>query len=197
MALVHLSSYLAHALMVVLLLISLPLLLVPDSMSLPLSGLGLMCLGPPLVYVLSQRHLYPDWGRRLWAFPLLVLVGIGIAWCNTQAVWRGLTRWGGTFARTPKFRLEGRAGRWANSGYRLRANSSIIGEVVLMFYALVTAFVAHIPGRHGLLPFLLLYAAAFGTVAGMELAQATAPPRHPLRSALTLETTRHGQRGGE
>jgi hypothetical protein len=194
MALVHMSSYLAHTLMVVLLLISLPLLLVPDSEIYSLSGLGLMCLGPPLVYAIAQRQLYPNWRPRLRALPLLILIGIGIAWCNTQAVWRGLTRWGGTFARTPKFRLEGTAGRWTDSNYRLRADSSIIGEVVLALYALATAFVAHASGRYGLIPFLLLYAAAFGTVAGIGLAQAVAPRRRPLQPALALETAHGGRR---
>jgi cellulose synthase/poly-beta-1,6-N-acetylglucosamine synthase-like glycosyltransferase len=197
MALVHLSSYLAHALMVVLLLVSLPLVLVPGSAPLSLSGLGLMCLGPPVVYAISQWQLYPNPWRRLRAFPLLALVGIGIAWCNTRAVWRGLTRWGGTFARTPKFRLEGRAGRWANSRYRLGASSSIIGEVALALYALTTAFLARAPGHHGLIPFLLVYAAAFGTVAGIGLAQAAAPRRRPLRRALALETARRAQQRNE
>ena len=188
MALIHLSSYLAHALMVIFLLISLPLLLVPDSVSLSLSGLGLMCLGPPLVYAISQQRLYPDWRKRLWAFPLLALIGIGIAWCNTQAVWRGLTRWGGTFARTPKFQLEGRAGRWTDSRYRLQAGSSTIGEVVLALYALAMAFTAHATGSYGMIPFLLLYAAAFGTVAGMGLAQTFAPHRsRSLPPALTSQ----------
>ncbi|MDY6875205.1 MAG: glycosyltransferase [Chloroflexota bacterium] len=178
MALVHLSSYMAHALMVILLLVSLPLLLAPDSVQLPLSGLGLMCLGPPLVYAISQQQLYSDWGQRLLAFPLLVLIGIGIAWCNAQAVWRGLTRWGGTFARTPKFQLEGQNGRWTNSGYRLQADASTIGEVVLALYALTAAIVALVTGHYGMIPFLLLYAAAFGTVSGMGLAQTIKPRRN-------------------
>lgn len=181
MALVHLSSYLAHMLMVVLLLISLPTLLMPDSALLSLGGLGLMCLGPPLVYCISQRRLYRDrehnWWRRLCALPLLALVGIGIAWCNTRAVWRGLTRWGGTFARTPKFRLEGTAGRWVNSRYRLQADRSTVGEIGLALYALITAFLAYVTGRYGMIPFLLLYAGAFGTMAGIGLAQTIAPRR--------------------
>jgi len=177
MALVHLSSYLAHALMVLLLLLSLPLLLAPGAAPFPLGGLGLLCLGPPLVYAISQRQLYPDWKRRMLGFPLLALIGIGIAWCNTRAVWRGLTRWGGAFARTPKFNLEGRAGRWADSDYRLRADVSTIGEVALALYALAAAGVALVTGQYGAIPFMLLYAAAFGTVAGMGLAQAAAPRR--------------------
>jgi cellulose synthase/poly-beta-1,6-N-acetylglucosamine synthase-like glycosyltransferase len=194
MAFVHLSSYLAHVLMVALLLVSLPLLLVPDALRLPLSGLGLMCLGPPLVYALSQHHLYPDWVRRMRAFPLLALIGIGIAWCNARAVWRGLTRWGGTFARTPKFQLEGRAGRWADSRYRLQVDASIAGEIALTLYALLATFVAYNTGSYGVIPFLMLYAAAFGTVAGMGLAQEVAPRRRPLRSTLALSAAQRGRR---
>ena len=193
MALIHMSSYLAHALLVVLLLISLPLLLVPDFVPFSLSGLGLMCLGPPLVYVISQRHLYPDWWRRLQTLPLLVLIGIGIAWSNSLAVWRGLTRWGGTFARTPKFRLEGQAGQWTDSVYRLRADSSIIGEILLALYALATAFVARFSGHLGIMSFSLLYAAAFGTVAVIGLAQASGSRCRPLRSAPVLETAQREQ----
>ena len=193
MALVHMSSYLAHALMVVLLLISLPLLLVPDFVPFSLSGLGLMCLGPPLAYVISQRHLYPDWWRRLQTLPLLVLIGIGIAWSNALAVWRGLTRWGGTFARTPKFRLEGQAGRWTDSVYRLRADSGTIGEILLALYALATAFVARLSGHPGIVSFSLLYAAAFGTVAVIGLVQAAGSRCRPARSAPVLETAQHEQ----
>lgn len=194
MALVHVSGYLSHTLMVVLLLLSLPLLLVPDFAPLPLSGLGLMCLGPPLVCAISQHELYPgDWWRRLGAFPLLALIGIGIAWCNTRAVWHGLTRWGGTFARTPKFQLQGRAGQWSGSRYRLQADSSTIGEIALALYALITAWMAHIVGRYEVIPFSLLYAAAFGTVAAIGLIQAHAP-RHPLQPGQALLTARRARR---
>lgn len=185
MALVHLSGYLAHALVIVLLLISLPLLLL-DVAPPPLESVGLlMSLGFPLVYAISQQQLYPDWGRRLLALPLLVLIGIGVAWNNTQAVLRGLTRWSGVFLRTPKFRLEERDDQWTESDYRLQARGDTIGEIILALYALVTAAAAYLCGRYGMIPFLLLYAAAFGTVAGMSIAQAdTARQRHPLWSAV-------------
>jgi cellulose synthase/poly-beta-1,6-N-acetylglucosamine synthase-like glycosyltransferase len=195
MALVHLSSYLAHGLVVALVLVSLPLLLAPDSVQLSLNGLGLMFLGSPLVYAISQQQLYPDWTRRMQAFPLLALIGIGVAWSNAQAVWRGLTRWGGTFARTPKFRIEARADRWSDSQYRLQANGSTVGELLLALYALVAVAVACVTGHHGTVPFLLLYAASFGTVAGMELVQAVGPrQRQPLRPAWALETAQRGRR---
>jgi cellulose synthase/poly-beta-1,6-N-acetylglucosamine synthase-like glycosyltransferase len=171
MALVHLSGYLAHALMVILLLVTLPLLLF-DVTPPSLGNVGLlMGLGPPLVYIISQWHLYRDW-EWLLNFPLLMLVGVGIAWSNTQAIWRGLTRWGGTFARTPKFRVEGLTGNWIQKRYKLGIDKSVIGELMLTLYALTAALAAYIVGEHGMIPFLILYAAAFGTVAGMELRQA-------------------------
>ncbi len=171
MGLIHLSGYLAHPLMVALLLLTLPLLFHPHLMRGPLNLLGPVCLGPFLVYATSQWALYPDWKRRLLAFPLLVLVGTGIAWNNTLAAWEGLTRWGGDFARTPKFRLEGRRGEWIHSRYRLGSDRSVVGEIVLALYALAAAGVALATGNTGSIPFLLVYVAAFGLVAGLSLAE--------------------------
>ncbi len=178
MALLHLSGYLAHTLMVLLLVVTLPMLLLgvePPSVG----NVGLaMGLGPLLIYVISQRWLHRDWTRRLVTLPLLILVGIGIAWNNAVATWRGLTRWGGTFARTPKFRVEGKADHWLDSAYRLRVDATVIGESGLAIYALLATAVAYRAGQPAMVPFLLLYAAAFGTVAIIELAQGF-PLRRP------------------
>jgi hypothetical protein len=175
MALIHLSSYLGHALMVLLLLLSLPLVFAPEAARFSLGGLGLMCLGPPLVYVLGQQRLYVNWQRRLLTLPLLVLLGIGVAWSNTRAVARGLTRWGGDFARPPKFRLEGQRGRWTDSSYRLRVNGDVVGEVALLLHALAAAGAAYVTGNREMIPFLLLYAAAFGLVSALGMWQTGMP----------------------
>jgi hypothetical protein len=180
--------------MVFLLLVSLPILLIPGCEPVSITGLGLMCLGPPLVYALSQKALHPDWMRRLWALPLLVLVGIGIAWSNTRAVWRGLTRWGGTFKRTPKFQLEGRNGQWTDSRYRLPINrdivSQFIGEFVLTLYALIAATFAYASRQRGMLSFFLLYAVAFGVVAGLGVGQSVAA-RNRFRPDALIDKIKH------
>jgi len=170
-ALLRPSGHLAYPLIVLLLLLTLPLLLLPQAVRHPLRLLAPISVGPFLVYATSQWSLYPDWKRRLLALPMLMLLGTGIAWSNTRAVWRGLTRWGGTFARTPKFRLEGRQGEWAHSRYRVAGDQATLGEVALALYALVAAGVAWATGNTGSIPFLLLYAASFGTVAGLSLAE--------------------------
>jgi cellulose synthase/poly-beta-1,6-N-acetylglucosamine synthase-like glycosyltransferase len=177
MAVLHLSGYLANSLMILLLVVTLPMTLLnvaPPAMG----NVGLLAgLGPPLIYLISQQWLHRNWIRRLRTLPLLILVGIGIAWNNALASWRGLTRWGGTFARTPKFRVEGKAGQWLDSAYRLDIDASVVGEGALAVYALVSTALAYQAGRYGLVPFLLLYAAAFGTVAGIELSQALSSRR--------------------
>jgi cellulose synthase/poly-beta-1,6-N-acetylglucosamine synthase-like glycosyltransferase len=169
----HLSNYFAHALMVLHLLISLPMLLLPDSGRLPFEDfIGLLGLGPPLIFVIAQQQLYPsDWWRRLSALPMMLILGVGIAWCSARAVWRGLTQWGGTFVRTPKFCLKDKDDHWASSRYRLEADSDTIGEIFLALYALTTTIAAFTTNKYALIPFTLTYAIAFGVVAGMGIIQ--------------------------
>ncbi len=198
MALLHLSSYIGHALMVPLLLLSLPILLLPNPFRVVLDGLGLVCAGPPLVYALSQKHLHRDWLRRLSAFPVLALSGLGIAWENARAVWRGLTRWGGPFARTPKYRLEGTEGAWADSYYRLDSDGGLLGEFALAVYALAAAGIALHRGSWGMIPLLLMYTAAFGTVSILQLRQSLVARRAgparpvPMPKVVSGRQSNHG-----
>ncbi|NLF01774.1 MAG: glycosyltransferase [Anaerolineales bacterium] len=177
MGLAHLSSYLAYPLLTMVLLLSLPLLLVPSSAQLPLGALGVVYLGQPLVYALSQRWLYrSNWGgRMLRSFPLLALLGMGMTWSNTKAVWRGLTRWGGPFVRTPKFRIERRSDGWTASQYRLGTDPSVVGELALALYMLITTATAIAVGRYAVVPFTLLSTLAFSYVVWTELTQSRNP----------------------
>jgi cellulose synthase/poly-beta-1,6-N-acetylglucosamine synthase-like glycosyltransferase len=166
MALIHIASYLAQPVMIVLLLASLPLMWTSQAQTSGIAGwLWLASFGPPLLYSVAQKRLHPDWGRRMLYFPLLAVVTVGITWSTSCAVWEGLTGWGGSFLRTPKFRLEGSEGQWSGSRYRLRPSRAIIGELVLLLYAVITVCVALFRGDFGMVPFLLLYVLGFGLVA--------------------------------
>jgi cellulose synthase/poly-beta-1,6-N-acetylglucosamine synthase-like glycosyltransferase len=166
MALIHISSYLTQPIMILLLLTTLPVLWFPQPASSVLGGLWVVSLGAPLLYYVAESRLYPDWGSRLLYFPILAAVFAGISWSTSLGVWQGLTRWGGTFRRTPKFRLEGRGGHWADSAYRLLPDGVILGELLLLLYALVAIWAAWARHQYGAIPFLLLFAAGFGIVAG-------------------------------
>ncbi|MGD1993336.1 MAG: glycosyltransferase [Anaerolineae bacterium] len=183
MGLVHLSGYLVYPLVIALLLLTLPLLLYPDALGGPLSLLAPVCLGPVLVYITAQWEIYPDWKRRLLHFPLMVLVGTGIAWNNVLGVWQGLRTWGGLMARTPKFQLEGRQGEWIHSQYRLSRDRAVVGEIILAAYAVVTVIVAWVTGNRGAIIFPLLHAMAFGLVAALSLREMSLGPDRRSTSA--------------
>lgn len=176
-ALVHIASYFTHPLMIGVLLLSLPLIWAGQPLQMPLMALLLVSIAPVILYSVAQKALYGDWRRRLYYLPVIILVGTGIAWSTSRAVWQGLTHWGGVFARTPKFRLEGRQGGWTNSAYRLRPDWTVFGEIVLALYAVVAMGVAWQRGTYGALPFLGIYAAGFGLVAALGLAQAVRTAR--------------------
>jgi len=187
-ALIHLSSYLAHPMMVLMLLATLPLLLSGARLNLPLTYLSLASLGPPLLYAVAQKAIYADWWRKYARMPLLVLLGSGIALNNSVAVVQALTGKGSAFRRTPKFRLEGRSGEWQHQRYVLRPDWMILGETLLTLYAALTIGVAWYKGHVWAIPFLSLYLLGFGMVAAVGLWQWMGPSlvaRRPARSHQT------------
>jgi cellulose synthase/poly-beta-1,6-N-acetylglucosamine synthase-like glycosyltransferase len=105
--LIHMGSYFANPLAMILVLASLPLLLMPDQPFPGLPGIWILGLGAPALFALSQKYAYPDWGKRLAYLPLLVLMGLGLALSNTLAVFSALFRRPTAFERTPKFRGDG------------------------------------------------------------------------------------------
>ena len=172
--LVHLSGYLAHPLMVLMLLATLPLLLSGARLNWPLAYLSLASLGPPLLYAVGQKALYPDWWQRYGRMPLLVLLGSGIALNNSVAVLQGLLGSESHFRRTPKFRLEGKNGQWQGQRYALTLDWMILGELLLALYAALTIGVAWRQGHTWAIPFLCLYLGGFGLVAIVGLWQSLA-----------------------
>ncbi|NJN96390.1 MAG: glycosyltransferase [Anaerolineales bacterium] len=165
-AMVHLSSYLAHPLMVLLAVIT-PILMLTGGTSrihFPLIYLSLLSLGPPLMYAVAQITLYPTgWRQHYKVMPLLIFLGGGIALSNTRAVIEALLGVGNVFRRTPKFNLAA-ADRWQSSAYRLPADRLAFGELALGLYSLVSVGIAAFNGNAFAIPFILLYAFGFGYV---------------------------------
>lgn len=159
MATMHVCQYLVHPLIILMLLVT-PLLLITDRMDgLFLGPLGLVALGPPLIFIISQRELYPDWRRRIIILPALIALGTGTAWSNARAVVSGLFNIPEEFKRTPKY-----AERKTANPYTVRLNSNVYAELFLCAYAFASAAMA-VQGAPSLAPYLLLYGFAFGTVA--------------------------------
>ncbi len=166
-ALIHLSGYLVHPLMVILAIIT-PLVMVTGGTAqihFPLIYLSLLSFGPPLMYAVAQITLYPGrWRRHYQAMPLLILLGSGIALSNTKAVFEALLGVGNVFRRTPKFNVTTAADRWQSSAYRLPVDGLALVELALSLYSLAGAWIAVTHHNQFAVPFILLYALGFGYV---------------------------------
>lgn len=177
MAIHQVGQYLPQAGMMLMMLI-LPYLIV-RGVPLAFAPLGAVSVIPPLLYVISQLALYGgrEGIRHLWAFPLLALVSMGMIARNSWAVLQGLWHNGGEFKRTPKF-----AQGQGNTTAPLNAHYGGWAELLWGLYAVFGVWLAWQKGSP-LLPYLLLHALAFSTIALWEAVtwwQAHAPTKTHL-----------------
>jgi cellulose synthase/poly-beta-1,6-N-acetylglucosamine synthase-like glycosyltransferase len=173
MALLHLTGYFVHPLMLSLLLLTLPVgLLVPGAFK--LFPISLMAgLGPPLLYLTATATQHTSILKRLRSFPVLVIVGFGLSLSTTIAVVEGLFSKGGAFIRTPKLNLDNRCKQKQkiDHAYVAPLSSLVWIEIALGIYALFTGVVlSHYIGW-GIVPWMIIYMLGFFYVAGLNLIQ--------------------------
>lgn len=186
-ALIHLSNYLVHPLMVILALITPILMLLGENAQVhfPFIYLSVLSLGPPLMCAIAQIVLYPTrWRQHYKAMPMLILLGSGIALSNTRAVLEALLNVGNVFRRTPKFNVTTTTDLWQNSSYRLPADRLAFGELILGLYSFMSAGIAIASGNGVAVPFILLYACGFSYVGLQGLREARS-----FKAAKTQRTT--------
>ncbi len=126
-ALLSMSAYSSHLLLLLLLLVQLPLLLSHYRFPPWMIVFSVVGLGQPILFVLAQQALYRDWWRRVRHLPSLLLLAVGMAPCNAWAVLQAPFNRGFTFARTPK---------GARRSYRLSAGRMVWVEAGLAVYSL-------------------------------------------------------------
>ncbi len=176
-AMLHLTNYLVHPLMVWTAL-TVPLLLQAEALSttpLPLlATLGMACAtcGPGGLYLYAQVQLYPDWYRRLGALPALLVFGTGIALSNTWAILEGVGNVPSVFVRTPKFRIEQASDTWMGKRYTSPFPWLSLGEALLAVYSGYGLLLAVRCGMYTMAAVLLLYTLGFGIVAGWSFWEA-------------------------
>lgn len=173
-AVFHLTNYMVHPLML-LVVLSAPLLLqserfltVREHLLAVAAFFSVATFGPSSMYLYAQKDLYPDWTRRLWAFPALLVFGTGIALNNTKAIVEALLNVRGAFIRTPKFRIEKRSDTWMGKRYRAPVPWLSVFEALLALYCVYGVSLFLQRGMYFVDPFLLLYSIGFATVAGMS-----------------------------
>jgi len=188
-AFLHTTHYLVHPLMLAVVLLSIPLVLVGHIFGLPSNVLligslfALSTSGPTSLYVYGERQLGPGWARRLRYLPFMMLLGIGIAFSNTRAIWKALTDRSLEFVRTPKFGIASGGGAWLGKAYRLRGAWEGIAELCLGVYALCGLWLLVHSTHYLIVPFLVIYTLGFMWVGGLTTFQAILA----ARSAHTAE----------
>ena len=179
MAVLHLTGYFVHPLMLASLLLTLPVgLLLPKAFSLfPISFIA--GLGPPLLYVLATAPNSPSLHERLKLLPILTLTGFGISLSTSIAVLQGLAKKGGAFIRTPKLNLGNRSKQLKDIEHRyLPPISPLVWiEIGLGIYALITGIVLQPFIGWGIVLWMILYMLGYFYIAGLNLIQHT-----PVRS---------------
>ena len=174
-ALVHLTNNACYPLMVLLSLLVFPAMLLREGSPATL----LLLIDLPLFlaatlsvltfYLVSQIAAGPGWGRQVRYLPALLGVGIGLSVNNARAVLSGLFQDGGTFHRTPKYRIERQGEAWLGKRYRAGADTSLLVELALaLYFAVCTAYAA----REGLwmsIPFLYLFVQGYAYMSLLSL----------------------------
>jgi cellulose synthase/poly-beta-1,6-N-acetylglucosamine synthase-like glycosyltransferase len=169
-AIFHLTNYLVHPFMLLVVLTA-PMLLWFDprffsqTYGLVAVGFSLATFGPSSMYLYAQHGLYPDWKRRLVFFPFLLIFGTGIALNNTRAILEACFNRRSAFVRTPKFRIEKPSDTWIGKRYRVPFPWFSLGEALLAAYCVCGVFFSVQRGMRLVDPFLVLYAVGFASVA--------------------------------
>jgi cellulose synthase/poly-beta-1,6-N-acetylglucosamine synthase-like glycosyltransferase len=190
--LIQISGFIIHALMVLLVLLSLPLALAesPVLNGFPMAILGFGAAGAPLMIAAGVWNLHPerDWWKRLFWMPMLVLLATGVAVSNCKAVITGLLKIHSPFQRTPR-PSDTPAGNAPLREMRktIQADSIIWWELGLAAYALATVV---IDLRNSNLPnaaYFLVYSAGFAWVGLATLLEAYAPLHSKILSSERID----------
>lgn len=176
-ALLTMSAYCTHGLVILLLLLQIPLILGGIQLSSWLWLFTLIGLGQPLLFIIGQQVLYPNWLRRLRHFPALLLVAAGMAPTGTRAILQVLLGHHHPFVRTPK---QGNQNRTTDDATPI--DWIVLAELFLALYALAGITLAASHHHAGSLLFLATCMLGFGYVALLTLQEAITTNRFPLRA---------------
>jgi cellulose synthase/poly-beta-1,6-N-acetylglucosamine synthase-like glycosyltransferase len=169
-AVLHLTRYLVHPLILLVVLLSIPTLHSPFMRAyrgapvLFFILLWLSTLGPSALYLSAQRLLYPDWKARLKYLPALMCLGSGLAVNNTLAVLEAFLNLRSPFVRTPKFGILRKGEAWQGKHYGLPLRAAAFAELGVGLYALSSFGFFLFAGTVLPSPFLMIYAVGFLSV---------------------------------
>ena len=166
-AFLHLTHYMVHPMMLLVVLTSIPMLYTHwyfDNPAYPIMIFTLLCLatfGPSSLYLFSQRVLYRNWKSRIKYLPFLMCLGTGIAVNNTKAILEALFDIKSGFIRTPKYGIQDKGESWRSKRYVIPLTSISILEFFLGIYSLTGLLMFLFFSKYLISPFLFIYTSGF------------------------------------
>jgi cellulose synthase/poly-beta-1,6-N-acetylglucosamine synthase-like glycosyltransferase len=123
-------------------------------------------------YLVAQKELRPkSWWRTFLYMPFVMATGIGISIRNAKAVLEALFGVKSEFARTPKFKIEGKKGTFVAKKYKNTAGWMPYVEILLGIYFAFTVVYAISNQNYATIPFLLLFVWGYLYTGFMSLGQ--------------------------
>jgi len=174
----RLTGNISYPLMILASLLQLPLLLVRYNqpfyhlmiLDLPLlvfSSISVVLFYGTAIWYLDQRR-----GRRLLYLPLVMALGIGLAFSNARAVFEAFLGVKTDFVRTPKYQVEQTSDEtWKHKKYKRKRGLLPLLELSFAVYFLLGIAYAMRLHMWGTIPFLFLFCFGFGYMGVMSILQ--------------------------
>ena len=180
----RLTGNISYPLMIVASFLQFPLLLVRYNqpfyhlMILDLPLLFFSSISVVLFYGTAVWYLDDKRGRRLLHLPLVMALGIGLAFSNARAVLEALLGVKTDFVRTPKYRVEETSdATWKRKKYRRKRGWLPLLELAFAVYFMLGILYSVRLHMWGTIPFLLLFFFGFGYMGVMSLLQTASGKR--------------------
>src|SRR6476661_3851840 len=174
----RLTGNISYPLMIVASFLQFPLLLVRYNqpfyhlMIIDLPLLFFSSISVFLFYGTAVWYLDEKRAPRLLHLPLVMALGIGLAFSNARAVLEALLGIKSDFVRTPKYRVEQTSdATWKRKKYKRKRGLLPLLELGFSFYFLLAILYAAHMRMWGTVPFLLLFFFGFGYMGVMSFVQ--------------------------
>jgi cellulose synthase/poly-beta-1,6-N-acetylglucosamine synthase-like glycosyltransferase len=123
-------------------------------------------------YLAAQKELHPKtWLRTFLYMPFVMATGIGLSVRNAQGVLEAIAGKKSEFARTPKFKIEGKSGTFAAKKYKNKSGWMPYFEIALGLYFALAVIYAISNENYATVPFLLLFVWGYLYTGFMSLSQ--------------------------
>lgn len=181
----RLTGNISYPLMIVVSLLQFPLLLVRYNqgfyhlMVFDVPLLFFSTVSVILFYGTAVLYLDEKPSLRLWHLPLVMSLGIGLAFSNARAVIEAIVGHQSEFVRTPKYNVEETKDEtWKKKKYKRKRGWLPLLELLFSVYFLLAILYAIRFRLFGTIPFLFLFCYGYGYMGIMSILQSMGGQKH-------------------